>query len=415
MEDKVGENGSIRNETALFMKVIPKFYEKKDKANQQARSIFLEKLSKESIENDELQQLWALLEKSASQPLDIYREQKINYLEFKEIAQSFNSSSKIRSFFTPTVFARLSQGNSDGVAILTFFNYVLRKIWMQQARAALSLWDSSGNGTLYEYELENYIKELIPTLSKLKQLDTSYYQFYTCIAVRKFFFFLDPLKYNKVKITDILCSGFLDELLELRNEQTTRTREEYNWFSVANTIRLYNIYLNLDLDHNGMLSKSEFLKYGNFTEAFVDRLFEVCMTYNREIVSHVLDFKTFIDIILALENRKELQSIYFFFHILDINSTKYIDDFVLRYFFKPIQNQMKLQGQEPIDFADFCNEIFDMVRPATSKQIYIEDLLSSGFADTLVSILIDFNGFYAYENRESNIHVKGVSNNSTEN
>lgn len=88
------------------------------------------------------------------------------------------------------------------------------------------------------------------------------------------------------------------------------------------------------------------------------------------------DFKTFIDIILALENRKELQSIYFFFHILDINSTKYIDDLVLRYFFKPIQNQMKLQGQEPIDFADFCNEIFDMVRPATSKQIYIEDLLS---------------------------------------
>lgn len=39
MEDKVGENGSIRNETALFMKVIPKFYEKKDKANQQARFV----------------------------------------------------------------------------------------------------------------------------------------------------------------------------------------------------------------------------------------------------------------------------------------------------------------------------------------------------------------------------------------
>lgn len=122
----------------------------------------------------------------------------------------------------------------------------------------------------------------------MKQLDTSYYQFYTCIAVRKFFFFLDPLKYNKIKIIDILCSGFLDELLELRNEQITRTREEYNWFSVANTIRLYNIYLGLDENHNGMLSKAEFLKYGNFTEAFVDRLFEVCMTYNREIVS--IDF-----------------------------------------------------------------------------------------------------------------------------
>lgn len=121
--------------------------------------------------------------------------------------------------------------------------------------------------------------------------------------------------------------------------------------------------------------------------------------------------------------------------MLDINSNKYLDDFVLRYFFKPIQNQMKLQGQEPIEFVDFSNEIFDMVRPATAKRIYIEDLLSrfsvifktlvyffliwllfySGYADTIISILIDLNGFYAYENRESNIHTKGVANSITDN
>lgn len=120
--------------------------------------------------------------------------------------------------------------------------------------------------------------------------------------------------------------------------------------------------------------------------------------------------------------------------MLDINSNKYLDDFVLRYFFKPIQNQMKLQGQEPIEFDDFSNEIFDMVRPATAKRIYIDDLLSrfsirsfancffliwssfsSGYADTIISILIDLNGFYAYENRESNIHAKGVANSIPDN
>jgi len=129
------------------------------------------------------------------------------------------------------------------------------------------------------------------------------------------------------------------------------------------------------------------------------------MTYNKEI-----DFKTFIDIMLALENRKEAPSIHFFFSILDIDDKKYLDDFTLRYFFKPIENQMKNQGQEPIKFTDFCNEIFDMVRPATSKRIYIEDLLACGYADTIVSILIDLNGFYAYENRDSNIHAKDPAN-----
>ena len=38
---------------------------------------------------------------------------------------------------------------------------------------------------------------------------------------------------------------------------------------------------------------------------------------------------------------------------------------------------MKIQGQEPIAFNDFSNEIFDMVRPKRdSNRIYIEDLLS---------------------------------------
>lgn len=37
---------------------------------------------------------------------------------------------------------------------------------------------------------------------------------------------------------------------------------------------------------------------------------------------------------------------------------------------------MKSQGQEPIQFDDFSNEVYDMVRPDTSRRIYIDDLLS---------------------------------------
>lgn len=43
-------------------------------------------------------------------------------------------------------------------------------------------------------DLENYILELIPTLPQLDGLEKSFYSFYVCTAVRKFFFFLDPLR-----------------------------------------------------------------------------------------------------------------------------------------------------------------------------------------------------------------------------
>ena len=66
-------------------------------------------------------------------------------------------------------------------------------------------------------DLENYILELIPTLPQLDGLEKSFYSFYVCTAVRKFFFFLDPLRTGKVKIQDILACSFLDDLLEVRS------------------------------------------------------------------------------------------------------------------------------------------------------------------------------------------------------
>ena len=65
-------------------------------------------------------------------------------------------------------------------------------------------------------DLENYITELIPTLPQLEGLEKSFHSFYVCTAVRKFLFFLDPLKLGKVRIQDVLASGFLDELLEVK-------------------------------------------------------------------------------------------------------------------------------------------------------------------------------------------------------
>ena len=51
--------------------------------------------------------------------------------------------------------------------------------------------------------------------SQLDGLEKSFYSFYICTAVRKFFFFLDPLRTGRVRIQDILACSFLDDLLEV--------------------------------------------------------------------------------------------------------------------------------------------------------------------------------------------------------
>ena len=92
---------------------------------------------------------------------------------------------------------------------------------------------------LREQDLENYIAELIHTLPQLDGLEKSFHNFYTCTAVRKFFFFLDPLRTGKIRIQDVLACSFLDELLELRDQELAKDVQEANWFSAPSALRVY--------------------------------------------------------------------------------------------------------------------------------------------------------------------------------
>jgi len=51
-----------------------------------------------------------------------------------------------------------------------------------------------------------------------------------------------------------------------------------------------------------------------------------------------MDYRTFVDFTLAMENRKEAQSIQYFFRILDTSHKGYLDAFDLNYFFKVVNH-----------------------------------------------------------------------------
>jgi len=389
---------------------IPRFYFKLptddevllQKLREESRAVFLQRKSRELLDNEELQNLWYLLEQNySSNPSSVSGfgvgdDQMITYEDFTKVAEK--AGEKCKPFFSPSVFAKLYQTDPYGrISIMNFFNYVMRKVWLHQTRIGLSLYDVAGQGYLKESDLENYILELIPTLPQLGKLDQSFFSFYVCTAVRKFFFFLDPMRSGKIKIQDILACSFLDDLLELRDEELSKESLNNNWFSATSALRVYGDYLNLDKDHNGMLSKEELAHYGTgtLTQAFLDRIFQECLTYEGE-----MDYKTYLDFVLALENRREPQALQYIFKLLDIRSLGYLDVFSLHYFFRSIQDQLRQHEQEPVAFDDIKDEIFDMVKPSDPLKITFDDLITSGQGETVTNILIDLNGFWNYENRE---------------
>lgn len=385
-------------------RLIPRFFQplpKEDDLMQQrlreeARALFLQKKNKELLSNDELENLRTLLEQHITRPI-VGDDIMIDYKNFRKVGSLVGQ--KCKQFFTASVFAKLYESDPDGrVSINQFLGYVTKKFWLHQTRIGLSLYDGAGLGYLKESDLENYIFELIPTLPQLEILEKSFYSFYVCTAVRKFFFYLDPLRTGKVKITEILASGFLDQLIELRDEELNKEHLESNWFSAQSALRVYGQYLNLDEDHNGMLSKQELSRYGSgtLTDVFLDRVFQECVTYSGE-----MDYKSYLDFVLALENRSEPQALQYLFRILDIKQKGFLNPFDINYFFRAIQKQLKKYGHEPVSLRDIQDEIYDMIKPVDPFKITLVDLINSGHGETVTNILIDLNSFWSHENRES--------------
>jgi len=392
------ERGHVEGVPKFFSKLSPEEAQFKLKIRDEARELLLRRKSQNLFDHDELTvSLYDTMKKNASPPYTV-DEFYINYLDFKKMVSTL--CPRGQKMLNSKVFMKLMMDDPYGrVSITVLFNYVMRKTWIRQTRIGLSIYDEAGKGFIKAEGLDSYITELIPTLGQLSGMDETLIPFYVCTAARKFFFFLDPNRTGRIKILDILSCGFIDELLDLRENEPPKLS---NWFSVQSVMKIYGHYLNLDRDHSGMLSKGELIYYGRnmnltyLTETFIDRVFQEYLTFDGE-----MDYRSYLDFVLAMENKSEPQSIQYFFRLLDLDQKGYLDAFTLHYFFRDIQKYLDQNNAEGICFADVKDEIFDMVKPKDPHKITLQDLISSGVGALVIAILIDCQGFWNYETRET--------------
>jgi serine/threonine-protein phosphatase 2A regulatory subunit B'' len=283
--------------------------------------------------------------------------------------------------------------------------YMVKKVNLRQTRVQLSYYDALGCGYLREKDMENFIFELIPTLPQLSSLQEEFYPFYVFTAVRKFFFFLDPKRTGRLHIRDLLTSSILPELYELRQEQPLGANEaENNWFSMTSALKVYGAYLELDVDQNGMLSKKELSRFGSgmLTDVFIDRVFEEYQTYlDSETGEREMDYKTFLDFVLAMENKNSKQAIQYFWKLIDIQQQGWLDGFTINYFFRAILSLLQRKKVDVASVDDVKDEIFDMVQAKETNKITLHDLVNCRQGGTVLSLLIDAAAFWRYDNRES--------------
>lgn len=396
---------------------IPRFFKRKTSPRDVSTSLhsrvihvaqqqFLDRQSEKLLGEDDLQQVLTLL-KEHSHVLDFDGREVVDYLAFASIREELmRRSHRFGPYFKPSCFCRY-RDSKNRLSIVPFFLLMVRRNSIRQLRVKLMEYDTTSSGFLSEKDMENFIFELIPALPQLDNLQDEFYPFYVFTAVRKFFFFHDPRKTGRIRIRELLLSPLLPKLQDLQQEPPkmpdTTAKASANWFSMESTLRVYGAYLELDLDQNGMLSRAELRGYGAgmISDVFINRIFECYQTYrDTETGEMEMDYKAFLDFVLAMENKNSPQAVRYFWRALDICHTAHIDKFVIKYFFQSIAKILHLKKLEVAIADDVVDEIFDMVKPQRPDIITLDDMLACQQAGTVVSMLIDAAAFWRYDNRE---------------
>jgi serine/threonine-protein phosphatase 2A regulatory subunit B'' len=81
-----------------------------------------------------------------------------------------------------------------------------------------------------------------------------------------------------------------------------------------------------------MLKKEDLSKYSKgLSNIVIDRIFEEYPT-----VSGKMDYKGFLEFVLAMENKKTPEAIQYFWRVLDVYHKGAIDSFIINMFFRSI-------------------------------------------------------------------------------
>eukprot|EP00039_Didymoeca_costata_P029631 m.25609 g.25609 ORF g.25609 m.25609 type:complete len:453 (-) comp7721_c0_seq1:139-1497(-) len=394
--------------------VIPRFYYGKDtsisrnakpetKRLQEAfkvatREEHLARKTEQAVENSELELLWKTLVETDDGDVSESNNTWRNFRQLQESKRKIEQhTTKFNEFFSPRLLMCLRRNQQGHISLNDFFDLIMRRVSLSQTRLILCAYDQSGLGRLTENDLGGYIFDCIPEMAQLKSMNEGFYVTYAVYATRKFLFFLDERRLGYITLKKLLRSEIMAEFFEMQEDDLPEKYEQSNWFSLTYVSEIHGEYIELDVDKNGLLSKSEFTQIngGSVTRRFIDRLFQEGTTYSGEI-----DYKQYLDFVLACKNPRSEQSIKFMFRILDIDHTGYLTRNTISFFWQGILEHPLALDFDNIREEDLISEIFDMIGPEKPGVITLKDFLRSGTAHTICNMLSDVRGFLDYEQRE---------------
>ncbi|KPI83233.1 hypothetical protein ABL78_7736 [Leptomonas seymouri] len=300
--------------------------------------------------------------------------------------------------------------NADkAVDIAVIYQTFAKQVSLVKCEAELIMWDSNNDGRLSEDEVENYVKDLTPRIAALSSMSKDLLPFYCCTVSRRLFWDLDPGNRGVLRIHSLLQSSVMKEWVSL---QLMSEDDPQNWFGAAVTQQLYNKFVMLDARNRGTLNVENLRSYKKglptvtddglpldtspLCALFIDRYFET----NTLMTRSEMDYRKFVDFVIAVELLPQCSRPHFFWSILDLEGTGVVTPMIVNQFFRETHAKLVAAGLDVPSRETVVQEVFDLIEKAEPLRITREEFVRSPQAGLFVGLLIDCLSFWTYENRE---------------
>ncbi|OAF68319.1 Serine/threonine-protein phosphatase 2A regulatory subunit B'' subunit gamma [Intoshia linei] len=349
------------------------------KFNCEYRDLFYKKISRISTEKK-------LKLSKICEDCELAKQEYLTFNEFIKFKHMLGSN--FRFMFSSHTFAFLSK-NDPKYRIRTdqLFEMITKSLWIVNTRIEMLLYDETGEGFLNFNNFVSYLRNMVNKFHKSNVVDDNFIDYYIVSITRLFGFFLDYSNSGKFVITDILATGFIEELLELQNE-LTQSETSTNIFYVDSIIRFYGVFINTDKDGDGLLSCDELLANNSkhITPHIIKRIFETMCTHNGK-----LDYNGYLNLMYAFMFMEQPSSISYFFKLLDLNEKNCLDVSDITFFVDSMYQVFNMRDGIEENYNSFIDEMFDMIQSKDPYKITRTELLQSSCAAEFLKLIVDFS------------------------
>jgi hypothetical protein len=222
-------------------------------------------------------------------------------------------------------------------------------------------------------------------------------------------FFLE--QNHRVSMRNIMQSPILVEFLK----RDVLERSWFNHYNVLGVIQLFKSLVGDDRRQSLMLRREEMLRFSpdfpsdfpRITSVVVDRLYAVKASPTVNNPNGELDFREFLNFVLAFESKHNEVSVRYFWDILDSTKKGYLDAFdvheLVSCVLDTIGRDVLYNTAGAIQVGDVVSEVFDMATGGRSTEVTLDDLNRSGQGATVLNMLTDPFAFLDYEQREARL------------